>query len=551
MVPKERLAYLQWALKPGDTQLFNKIAGDKHHEINALFDGFDTTLKERWEHWEAGPPMPPQDKVSAPPPASSGAAPSGAAIPAPVVQSRPAPEQTPPPQTPPAQTAPPSSGAGAAQPPMPFPAPTMPSSPPLRFHIKNARQGEPFDTAITIQPEGVKPLLCRIGFPEDMGLAADLPNWRVHGTPERSGEFQLVVEYRDDGASPVRSGVLPFIVNSDPETLWKDKPSDRNAPFWKADNAYDCVQGSDARIVAARRRGRSHAHNGTCCDDDYVVYADPPNGWQLAIVADGAGSAKFSRRGSQVATAAAAEFLRQQVFASQAGEDLRAAILGYVRAGKPDLASAERKALGKGLVHDVAWLLEEPASVEGKALGKCLYTTIGYAAHAAFKALHKEARERADVIASVKDLSTTLLIGLACKVDSRWFCAAYWVGDGAVAVYRKNAEVILLGASDSGEFSGQTRFLAAEEVRQDSLLRRLRFAVVEDMTAFILMTDGVSDAKFSSEAQLGKLAAWDALWADLGEARLEENGDVDLRLLDWLDFRVSGEYDDRTIAIIY
>ncbi|MDR2261603.1 MAG: protein phosphatase 2C domain-containing protein [Azoarcus sp.] len=404
----------------------------------------------------------------------------------------------------------------------------MPSSPPLRFHIKNARQGEPFDAMIAIQPEDVKPLLRRIDFPEDMGLAADLPNWRVHGTPKRSGEFQLVVEYRDDGASPVRSGFLPFIVNSDPETLWKDKPSDRNVPFWKADNAHDCVQGSDARIVAARRRGRSHAHNGTCCDDDYVIYADPPNGWQLAIVADGAGSAKFSRRGSQVATAAAAEFLRQQVFASQAGEDLRAAILGYVRAGKPGAASDEEK-----------------------ALRKCLFMTIGHAAHAAAKALYKEARDRADVIANVKDLSTTLLIGLACKIDSRWFCAAYWVGDGAVAVYRKNAEVILLGASDSGEFSGQTRFLTAEEVQQDSLLRRLRFAVVEDMTALILMTDGVSDAKFSSEAQLGKLAAWDAFWTDLGEARLEEDGDVDLRLLDWLDFRVSGEYDDRTIAIIY
>ncbi|MDR2032042.1 MAG: protein phosphatase 2C domain-containing protein [Azoarcus sp.] len=523
---KERLAYLQWALKPGDTQLLNDIVSNQQDDINTLFDKIDIALKKHWEHWVAmaklcpplEPLLPPREEASAP---SVAEAQCGSMLPtaseAAVLAIQSAPKQTPS-----AQTAPLSSSASAAQSPIPLSAPAML---PLRFHIKNARQGEPFDATIAIQPENVKPRLRRIDFPEGMGLAVDLPDWRVHGTPERSGEFQLAVEYYCDEVSLLRSGVLSFIVNPDPKTLWEDKPSDRNAPFWKADTAHDCAQGSDARIVAARRRGRSHAHKGTCCDDDYSIYADPLNGWQLAIVADGAGSAKFSRLGSQVATAAAAEFLRQAL-AGQAGEDLRAAILGYADAANP-------------------------ANSEKQILDKYLYITIGYAAHTAATALHKKAREHAGVIASVKELSTTLLIGLARKIDSRWFCAAYWVGDGAVAVYRENTEVILLGEPDSGEFSGQTRFLTAEEVQQDSLRRRLRFTVVEDMTAFILMTDGVSDAKFQSEAQLGQLAAWDAFWADLGKARLEESGDVAPRLLDWLDFWATGEYDDRTIAIIY
>ena len=73
------------------------------------------------------------------------------------------------------------------------------------------------------------------------------------------------------------------------------------------------------------------------------------------------------------------------------------------------------------------------------------------------------------------------------------------------------------------------------------------------MTAFLLMTDGVSDPKFRSEAAMEQVQEWDQLWDDLeGGVRLssDEEG-YETRLLEWLDFWAQGEYDDRTIAIIY
>lgn len=58
------------------------------------------------------------------------------------------------------------------------------------------------------------------------------------------------------------------------------------------------------------------------------------------------------------------------------------------------------------------------------------------------KALFDEAQARPELIGSVKDLSTTLLIGVARKIGTQWLCAAYWVGDGAVGVYRRGEDSI-------------------------------------------------------------------------------------------------------------
>ena len=522
---EQRLAYLQQVLKTGRTPLLDEFARamdkffvDQEIRLCVEWAGFKAEREAEEDTKtapDAGTGKPRVEKYSfpalgpdVPPVAPPQPAPPPAAEAAPV--ERPAQAAT---ETPPAQTKPTAAPAPGVCPPA------------LRFNVKNARQGEAFDAEIMVEPPAAKPTLCKIHFPEDLGLLTEPPRWRIHGTPRRSGEFSLQVEYRD-AAGAVRAGTLPFVVNPDPRTLWEDKPSDPGVVFWKEDDAHGCAPGNEAKIIAARRRGRSHAHKGSCCDDDYVIEAH--HGWYLAIVADGAGSAKFSRYGSRVATRRAADFIRQNL-AGTAGEDLIASIGHYADSAAP-----------------------HPESAEGQKLRNGLFRTLGYAAHAAVKALHEAVADRSDVIGSVKELSTTLLIGLARKIGTRWFCAAYWVGDGAVGVYRRGREVILLGSPDSGEFSGQTRFLGNEEVQQKSLVRRLRFVVVEDMTAFLLMTDGVSDPKFSSEAQLGRVAGWDALWLEIeAGARLHEDGDVAARLHGWLDFWSPGEYDDRTLAIIY
>ena len=424
--------------------------------------------------------------------------------------------------------------------PEPSRAPAPASSPPplspaIRFSIRNARQNEPYNEEIQRDPNLPGLRLLDVTLPEGAGLTIDLERWRITGTPAIAGEFNLGLRYAytDQPTHGSHTAGMPFVINADPKTLWQNIPSDRSAPFWKEDCATSVILGQHAKLVAARVRGRSHAHKGTCCDDDFHLHCDDAHGWYLAVVADGAGSAKFSRRGSQVATRAVGSYLKD-VFSDERGSNLIGAIEALAAGAHADAPS------------------DDVTRLQNKTRNE-LFTTIGYAAHHAVRELQNEAKSRSDVISSPKELSTTLLIGLARKGGEKWFCAAYWVGDGAVAVYRRNQSVHLLGSPDSGEFSGQTHFLDPTQVSQESLLRRLRFELVEDMTAFLLMTDGVSDPKFRSESAMAELQDWDCFWDDLdtGAHLSSDEEGYETRLLEWLDFWAQGEYDDRTIAIIY
>ena len=402
------------------------------------------------------------------------------------------------------------------------------AAPALQFALRNLRQAEAGESELTTVPEGQTFELVDVRFPEGLGLAFDADRKCIFGTPQLNGEFTLAVQYRalDAPGVGVRSATVSLLVNADPKLLWKNLPSDRNDTFWKEDRAQCVVEGGTRRVVAARQRGRSHAHVGSFCEDDYqVAYLD--NGWYITVVADGAGSAKYSRRGSKIACEAASERLKE-LLSGDAGEDLLAAVRQLL-AG--DYDSRERN--------------------EGK-LRNALYVTVGYAAHAAMKAHYDEVAKGGEV-KSLRELATTLLVGVSHEVYGKQLCAAYWVGDGAVGVYQAGHSVHVLGDVDSGEYSGQTRFLDANEVSQEALIKRLRFVVVDDFTAFILMTDGVSDAKFETEARLLKRESWDALWTDLESvAQLSvRDAGVSDRLQRWLEFWSPGNHDDRAIAILY
>lgn len=54
-------------------------------------------------------------------------------------------------------------------------------------------------------------------------------------------------------------------------------------------------------VVAASKRGRSHAQDGKYRDDHFRIRADAATGWHILVVADGAGSAELSREGSRIA----------------------------------------------------------------------------------------------------------------------------------------------------------------------------------------------------------------------------------------------------------
>lgn len=377
--------------------------------------------------------------------------------------------------------------------------------------------------------------------PAGLALDFDAVSATVSGMPAQAGEYTIVVRYRyaDEPAASVRQAQVPLLVNANPRSLWRNVPSDDTDPYWRPDQRSDRLDGGGAhplRILAASKRGRSHAHVGSFRDDDYAIAAVPATGWHLAIVADGAGSARYSRQGAAIICEQARATL-QTILAGERSTAIDHAAAAWQQARA--VASHDQPAA------DLAW----------QTLRNALYGAVGNAAYYAAKGIVDETarhqREHADT--SVKDYASTALIAICKRYPFGTLCAAYWVGDGAVGIYSATHGITLLGDIDSGEYAGQTRFLDSAEVTQEALLRRTRFDLVDDLTALVVMTDGVSDAKFDTEARLGRADDWHALWSELQPAAGldDDTADHAQRLLDWLDFWSQGNHDDRTIALIY
>lgn len=355
--------------------------------------------------------------------------------------------------------------------------------------------------------------------------------------------FELTILYKFTGGiempedRPTLEHKIPFVINQDPRKLWRNIPVDwDNMPepkyqnddtqkiYVKVEALADGTPQKD--IVAASKRGRSHAQEGKPRDDHFrMEHMD--NGWYIMAVADGAGSAKFSRQGSTIACNESVSFCMSKLGQSKAFED---AIEKY------------------GILQDTK---EEEAR---KIVGNYIYDIVGAAAFKAHKAIQAEA---ALTKLPIKYYATTLLLTICKKFSFGWFVASFWVGDGAICLYDRNKHTAkILGIPDEGEYAGQTRFLTMSEIFKDAadLYKRLRFYVVDDFTALFLMSDGVSDPKFETDVNLNNPDKWDDLWNDLKENGVELTDDNETskdQLLDWLDFWAPGNHDDRTIAILY
>lgn len=326
----------------------------------------------------------------------------------------------------------------------------------------------------------------------------------------------------------------------DPRELWRDLPVSPDIPYYKENRAAAFIQCSPVQeksLVAASVRGRSHAHTGKPRDDHFSVKYLEESGWYLMMVADGAGSAEYSRRGSEIACNEAMGAC--EAWLETEGANLEECVKAYQ---------------------------SDKLKGHGRALKDKLYYLLGGASFKAYRAIADEAK-RTMPPRNIRDYATTLLATLAKKIDGYWFVCSFWIGDGAIGLYQSAAccgekdkegkvRVKLMGEPDSGESAGQTRFLTMPEIVQvpAQIDQRIRFACVEDFTALFLMTDGVSDPKFDTDNQLKTPAMWEALWRDLNDQipGLGTHGqDPSEQLLDWLMFWSEGNHDDRTIAILY
>lgn len=354
-------------------------------------------------------------------------------------------------------------------------------------------------------------------------------NFVIVGIPTQVGDFKLKLRYKTLEGEPESEIEIPIAFNADPRDLWKPIPVPANIEFPKEDEATDYVlveefEGNPQKdIVAASKRGRSHAQNGKPRDDDFKISFNKESGWYILAVADGAGSAKYSREGSRIACKTIEEYCKVKL--EEEGKKFEELIKQY----------------------------ESEKSQENlKPVVEMIHGILFKGATEAHKAIVQRVEECSQSSATLRDFATTLLVAICRKFDFGWFIASFGVGDGAIGLYIKDKhEIKLLNEPDGGEYAGQTRFLTMESIFKDK--PRIKMTIVPDFKALILMTDGISDPMFETDSNLANVNKWDAFWDELTDKvdLSDDNAESKYQLLEWLDFWSPGNHDDRTIAILY
>jgi hypothetical protein len=356
----------------------------------------------------------------------------------------------------------------------------------------------------------------------DCGLSIETPAGLIEGIPSKPGDFLLLLTYRLSDASAESVAwidQLSLTVNPDPDSLWNDLPSDPAGPFAKQDTQVASLHTPLASIIGASLRGRSHAHTGKYREDDFAMGCTE-SGWYVLVAADGAGSASYSREGSRLACTTALPALRDAI------------------ASVTDL--------------DAAFSEESPFSSDSMEYVRHLAARIFF--HAAQQALQALEQVASSSKFSLRDLATTLIVVLARRANTSWFTIGFSVGDGGALAISADGSFKALTHADSGEYSGQTRFLTTPGVVDDwqSVLERTRVNVFSDLLTIAVMTDGVSDPLFDTDLDSLNDRAGRSLIDALGpvlDLRAPSVG-AEISLLEWLGFRSPGSHDDRTLLLL-
>lgn len=387
--------------------------------------------------------------------------------------------------------------------------------PQAKINVANARTGVPFHSEIDIVlDDGTSAEVLAVAFSKDIGITFDPATSSLSGTATESGDVEITVIWSCP-AAPQCSTQVPFIVNPDPRSLWKILEPPADSRYFKPHIAHQQIQEPGVNIVAASRRGRSHEHAGTFRDDDFYIASNSDTGWNVMLVADGAGSAKNSREGSRIATQTVGDYLTN-LLNSDKGQELKACVDNW---GSDD--------------QRIVW----------EAFNRLFR-------QAAIMAVNTISNESIRAEESAKSYSTTLLVTVSLRTGAELFAASFWLGDGAIAAYGPVGKVRVLGTPDSGEYAGQTRFLDADAVNDANFSKRISIGKWTEVTHLVLMTDGVSDPRFETDNGLQNSQKWDDLIAELTPC-LNDPSQPAERLAEWLNFFSPGNHDDRTLIVAW
>lgn len=419
----------------------------------------------------------------------------------------------------------------------------------LQILIPNATESKEYNAKIDFEKLGLNDLIFEEwqGL-EEIGLQFDKETDTIKGIPNQSGalKFKLLFKVKgEDENSESNEKTITLVVNPDPKTLWKDIPSNKEAIFWKEDDAKAFGKLGEKHIVVASNRGRSHENVGSFRDDDFAFKYWKQTGWSVVAVSDGAGSYSLSREGSRLACNAVVNYFENY-------------------SDKEQFQEFENKLSEFNQTKDEN--LQKEIEIEAK---QKLYKAVVFA-HEKIKTVATETQQSNPELfnnpkaKSVSDyFHATLIFALFKKFDFGYVVLTFGVGDCPIAIMNKEqTETTLLNWLNVGEFGGGTRFVTQADIfhsKENPMASRFNLKIVDDFSYLFLMTDGIYDAKFVVEANLEKHEKWVEFLEDLN-GKNEDNSNVDFnikneqiadKLAHWMDFWSAGNHDDRTLAIIF
>jgi serine/threonine protein phosphatase PrpC len=274
------------------------------------------------------------------------------------------------------------------------------------------------------------------------------------------------------------------------------------------------IVSEDWRVIGGSRRGRKQAFDNRFRED--AMAFGHTDSVTVLVVADGAGSSKYSRIGSHVAVQeTVAEYIR--LLKAADGDKLKSAG-SRVKLLKEFVTTAVNA--GRSKVVDIA----EKSKLSPKEFRATLLTVVHY---------HGEGDE---------------------------ILLSNQVGDGAISLLLKDKTVKKFGDSDSGEFSGEVScFLTDSEATEKAKIVN-EFTAVDQLEAFFLCSDGIEDAFYPIEKKsLDIYRQWmngvdeplEHFKSQAKQPAVFDQEAAGWALAQWLEFEKRGENDDRTLLLMH
>ncbi len=403
-----------------------------------------------------------------------------------------------------------------------------------QIYIPNATAGKPYSAALSLHQLDLDFIThFEIEGLADLGLHYDATSETISGTPQQAGDAHITIRFKVDlepSETPLNEKKVAFVVNPDPKNLWKNLPSKQEDLYAKKDEDQAFAHLVDRLyFLGVSKRGRAHANVGSFRDDDFAFAHYPATGWNVVAVADGAGSAKYSRKGAQFACQSVVQYFEDAL------ESLEFA----------------------GFENDAQAFIHEPESKSAATFQQFAQNQLLKAAQEIQSRLFAFIAEQEQ---EVKDFHTTLIFVLFKKMHGHYLFLSFGVGDCPIAVLNEDlSRVFMLNKLDVGEYGGGTRFFTMPEIFEpEQIPGRISVLALRSFSYLVLQTDGIYDPKFEVEANLEKIVHWQSFMADLkglndepGVDFSHNNQDIVAQLSAWMDFWSVGNHDDRTLAIVF